>query len=114
MEGKERMVINIQILQNCTNKTLEQLKNIFNACLSTRYFPDIFKEAIIKFIPKKDKSPLNPINYRRISLLEVPGKMFEKHTSRTQHLFNREEHHKRTSTRFQNIQKHSHRYYNNM
>ena len=70
--------INIQILQNCTNKSLEQLKNIFNACLSTGYFPDIFKEAIIKFIPKKDKSPLNPINYRPISLLEVPGKIYER------------------------------------
>ncbi len=37
-----------------------------------------FKEAIIKFIPKKDKSPLNPINYRPISLLEVTGKIFER------------------------------------
>ncbi len=70
--------INNQILQKCTNKTLEQLKNIFNACLSMGYFPDVFKEAIIKFIPKKDKSPLNPINYRPISLLEVPGKIFER------------------------------------
>ena len=54
--------INIQILQNCTHKTLEQLKNIFNACFSIGYFPNVFKEAIIKFIPKKDKNPVNPIN----------------------------------------------------
>ncbi len=70
--------INNQILQKCTHKTLAQLKNIFNACLSIGYFPNIFKEAIIKFIPKKDKSPLYPINYRPISLLEVPGKIFER------------------------------------
>ncbi len=47
--------INIQILQNCTHKTLERLKkkNIFNACLSIGYFPNVFKEAVIKFIPKR-------------------------------------------------------------
>ncbi len=71
--------INIQILQNCTENTFLQLKkNIYNACLSIGYFPTVFKEAIIKFIPKKDKSPLNPTNYRPISLLEVPGKIFER------------------------------------
>ncbi len=66
------------ILEKCTEKTLEQLKNILNACLSAGYFPNCFKEAIIRFIPKKDKSPTNPVNYRPISLLEIPGKIFEK------------------------------------
>ena len=33
---------------------------------------------MIKFIPKKGKSPIQPINYRPISLLEVPGKLFER------------------------------------
>ncbi len=66
------------ILQNCTDKALEQLKNLYNACYSAGYFPQIFKRAIIKFIPKKDKSPVQPINYRPISLLEVPGKLYER------------------------------------
>ena len=70
--------INKIILENCTEKALEQLKNIFNASYSAGYFPDCFKEAIIKFIPKKDKAHTNPINYRPISLLEVPGKIFER------------------------------------
>ncbi len=70
--------INKEILEKCTDKTLEQLKNIFNACLSAGYFPNVFKEATVTFIPKKDKTPINPINYRPISLLEVPGKIFEK------------------------------------
>ncbi len=70
--------INKQILEKRTDKTLEQLKNIFNACLSAGYFPSVFKEAIIKFIPKKDKTLTNPMNYRPISLLEVPGKIFER------------------------------------
>ncbi len=42
------------ILEKCTDKTIEQLKNIFIGCLSARYFRNVFKEAIIKFIPKKD------------------------------------------------------------
>ena len=70
--------INKVILEKCTAKTLEQLKDIFNACFSIGYFPNCFKEAIIKFIPKKDKTLTDPINYRPISLLEVPGKIFER------------------------------------
>ncbi len=70
--------INKEILEKCTEKTLEQLKNIFDACLSAGYFPNVFKEATVKFIPKKDKTPISPINYHPISLLEVPGKSFEK------------------------------------
>ncbi len=41
-------------------------------------FLTFFRESIVKFIPKKDKTPINPINYRPISLLEVPGKIFKK------------------------------------
>ncbi len=29
-------------------------------------------------ISKRDKTPTNPINYRPIALLEVPGKIFER------------------------------------
>ncbi len=52
-------------------------KNLFNACLSVGYFPNVFKEAVIKSIIKKDKYPTNPINHRPISLLELLGKIFE-------------------------------------
>lgn len=31
--------VNIQLLQNCTYKTLEQFKNLFNECLSIGYSP---------------------------------------------------------------------------
>lgn len=42
------------------------------------YFPDKFKTAIIKMIPKPNTDHSNPINYRPISLLEVTGKVLEK------------------------------------
>lgn len=70
--------INKIILEHLTDKAIDQLKNIFNACFSAGFFPQTFKAAIIKFIPKKGKSPIQPINYRPISLLEVPGKLYER------------------------------------
>ncbi len=66
------------ILQNCTDIALEQLTNLYNACYSAGYFPQVLKEATIKFIPKDNKSPIQPINYRPISLLELPGKLYER------------------------------------
>lgn len=50
-----------------------------NATLSAGYFPDIlFRIATLKLIPKKSKNPNQAVNYRPTSLLEVPGKTFEK------------------------------------
>ncbi len=54
------------------------LTRIFNACFPSGYFPTAFKKGIIRFIPKENKSLKDPINYRPITLLEVPGKIFEK------------------------------------
>ena len=49
-----------------------------NVCLASGYFPTKFKEAIITLTPKQGKNPAVPLNYRPISLLEVPGKILEK------------------------------------
>ncbi len=51
---------------------------IFNACFSSGFFPTAFKKGIIRFIPKENKSLKDPINYRPITLIEVPGEIFEK------------------------------------
>lgn len=67
-----------EILEKCPPAAINNLRDIFNACLATGYFPNQFKEATIKFIPKANKPPKNPLNYRPISLLEVPGKLLEK------------------------------------
>ena len=70
--------INKTVIEKCTKKTIDMLTNIFNACLSTGLFPTAFKKAVIRFIPKEGKSPKDPMNYRPISLLETPGKLYEK------------------------------------
>ncbi len=71
-------IITKLILENCTHKATEQLKNIFNACYSAGCFLETFKRAVIKFNHKKDKFLIKQINYRPISLLEVPGKLYER------------------------------------
>jgi hypothetical protein len=54
------------------------LVKIFNTILSSGYYPKVWKEALMIFLPKPGKTPLEHINYRPISLLEVPGKLLEK------------------------------------
>lgn len=70
--------INKTVLQHLPESALKRLKDIFNASLSAGYFPDSFKKAEMRMIVKPGKDPTRPGNYRPISLLEVPGKVFEK------------------------------------
>lgn len=73
-----RSGINKTILANLPPPYITRLKNIFNASLSAGYFPDSFKTATLKLIPKPGKSPHYATNFRPISLLEVPGKILER------------------------------------
>lgn len=57
---------------------LDSLKVIYNAALSSGYFPTQFKVALIKMILKQGKQSIHPVNYRPISLLETVGKTYEK------------------------------------
>ena len=54
-----------------------QLLCIFNAALSVGYFPHAWKEARVAMVPKRP-NPSSVDDFRPISLLEVPGKLFEK------------------------------------
>ena len=48
------------------------LTSLFNKCLSFGYFPKLWKESVVKIIPKADKNNYkNPNSYRPISLLPV-------------------------------------------
>ena len=65
-------------LKEATDLVRQGYCGIFNACLTAGYFPTGFKTASIKMINKPGKSATFSTNYRPISLLEVPGKLFEK------------------------------------
>lgn len=70
--------INKIILKHLPDNALTKLQAIFNHFLSFGYFPNKFKAAIIKLIPKPSTAHNNPTTYRPISLLEVTGKILEK------------------------------------
>ena len=76
---------------------IQNLQYIYNHALSSGYFPKIFKQAVMIFLPKPNKTPYEHVSYRPISLLEVPGKIFEKLLNRRllRLLDNREMHNKR-------------------
>ncbi|XP_068225475.1 uncharacterized protein [Palaemon carinicauda] len=70
--------VNKTILKNLPNSMLSFLCHILNESLSMGYWPNFFKRAVLPFIGKKGKDLTSVSNYRPISLLETPGKIFEK------------------------------------
>ena len=70
--------INKTILTQLPDVAITRLTEIYNSTISAGYFPDKWKHATIRLIPKAGKSPHNPQNFRPISLLEVPGKILER------------------------------------
>lgn len=66
------------MIKHAPMKIIDQLKDIFNACLEIAYFPDIWKLAIVILFPKPHKNHLDPGNYRPISLLTTFSKILEK------------------------------------
>ena len=67
---------------NLPMNIITALRDIYNSALSLSYFPKIFKHGDIISLPKPNKSLHSHINYRPISLLEVPGEILEKIVNR--------------------------------
>ena len=66
-----------QMLILCDNSVVKPLKIIFESILQTSVYPDVWKQANVTPIFKKDDKQLVN-NYRPISLLPICGKLFEK------------------------------------
>lgn len=69
--------INKTVLIQCPDDYIKDLVELFRACLATSHFPSVFKKAIMIPIKKVGKTA-SVNNHRPISLLEIPGKIFER------------------------------------
>lgn len=69
--------ISAEYLKQLPEHTFNCLVYLYNCCLSTGYFPQLFKKAVITMIPKASVAKSIDL-FRPVSLLEVPGKLFEK------------------------------------
>lgn len=74
--------INKTIMRNLPDTALKRLLDIYNATISAGYYPDKWKQATMRLIPKQGKNQHLACNYRPISLLEVPGKILERIVNR--------------------------------
>ena len=66
-----------QLLKEGGNMICQTLKNLFNKSLECSVMPDLWKEANVTPIHKKDLK-CDVTNYRPISILSVVGKVFER------------------------------------
>jgi hypothetical protein len=67
-----------EMLKNLSTKAKKSFCFLLNTCLKFLHFPNPWKLAVVVAFPKKGKDPSLPSNYRPISLLPVPGKIYEK------------------------------------
>ena len=66
------------ILKKLPNNIMKYLQLLFNTSLKLGYFPNNWKTAIIKMIPKCGKNNNEAKNWRPISLISVLAKLFER------------------------------------
>lgn len=74
--GRDR--ISNRAIKHLPQKAIVFLTTIINGILRTQYFPRLWKTAEVLMIPKPNKDPTFPQNYRPISLLPALSKIAER------------------------------------
>ena len=67
-----------EMLKNLPGRMIRILLETFKLCVNVGHFPDAWKRARIKMLPKPNRCVKDSANYRPISLLSCIGKLFEK------------------------------------
>lgn len=70
--------INNRLLKALPDNALKYIANIFNDCLQTSYFPNVWKIGKVIALPKPGKDQSIPTNSRNITLLAAGGKLLER------------------------------------
>ena len=71
--------ITYDLIKLCSNSTKQIICNLFNLCLRKNVFPDPWKKAKVRMLPKPGRDKRQASNYRPISLLSCLGKLFERY-----------------------------------
>ena len=66
------------LLQKCPDSVLGKICTVLNLCQHFGYYPDNWKHAKVKMMPKPGKDLSQAAGYRPISLLSCIGKTFER------------------------------------
>ena len=70
--------ITFHALSHLPLNIIHDITSLYNASLACGHFPSTLKTANIRLIPKPQKTPSEPSNYRPISLLNGLGKTYER------------------------------------
>ena len=70
--------LNYLIIKKLSPNVIKYLTILFNAALHIGYFPQSWKHATVKLVPKPGKDNKEAKNWRPISLLSCVGKLFER------------------------------------
>ena len=70
--------ITYDVLKMCSSATKQILCNLINQCASRNVFPNAWKEAKVRMVPKPGRDKKLASNYRPISLLSCLGKIYER------------------------------------